>query len=940
MASFLLAALFVVSANTAFADTDTPGDTDGTVGVECVVLPGDKVNCVAGIDAGGNCAVDLNGGILCADLGLLCFVDADGDDWGSDTLVFDDGDGTCSSDGEAARGGDCHDDAPDANPSRIEVVGNEYDDDCSGRAQCWEDMDRDGFGVPHVRPDDGVLYANGRYLCDPDQHEATIGSGAFEDCDDSEPTAHPWHPTLGTFTEESDGGADVIGNAIDEDCDGVVLCWADRDRDGYGSERQWIADQDGDGECATGFLFESEVTGDCYDHFGDSTADGVPENTPRHDREGNPIAPDTVHPGADEIPADGVDQDCNSEEKCYRDSDDDGWAVLPEFALAGDVRLIPSDDLDCDDAMEAWLEFVGDCDDLDPDRHPDAEEIWYDDVDQDCDGNSDFDQDGDGFSLDEDCDDTDEFANPHQEEIPGNGVDEDCSGAVGCYQDLDADEWGSTVVIDDLDGDGECASPGESIIDSDCRDGDPTMDPDAPLIHPGAFEYVADNIDQDCDGRERCLTDSDLDGYSDDGSAALINLGFTDDTGLDIEGILDLDPAGHGGRIILSEDADCNEEGEGYWWTAQDCNDDDPAVHPQAWEIWYDGVDQNCDDHSDFDRDFDGFDIPEDCNDFNPLINPAANDVPGNLVDENCDEVILCFQNLDQDGYGTTDTVMDDGDHVCTAASGESTISGDCHDDNASAHPDGVEVVGNAYDDDCNGTADCFRDLDEDGFGTAVVVADDGVTDSQGHYFCDPSMEEASLSGDCHDDNPLANPLADEIPGNVYDDDCSGVAVCYLDLDGDDYGTDLIDDDGVIDQQSHIDDVGHYLCDPAAGEGSDGGDCDDSSAVVFPGAYEACEGIDNDCDELVDEDCPVDTAGDDADRDGSPYDEDCDDTDPLTYPGASEICDGRDNDCDGSTKDECGEVVGCVGGGVGITWSVLLLPLLIGRRRPGFSRGT
>ena len=36
----------------------------------------------------------------------------------------------------------------------------------------------------------------------------------------------------------------------------------------------------------------------------------------------------------------------------------------------------------------------------------------------------------------------------------------------------------------------------------------------------------------------------------------------------------------------------------------------------------------------------------------------------------------------------------------------------------------------------------------------------------------------------------------------------------------------------------------------------------------------------------------------DADGDGVVADDDCDDTDPTTFPGADEVCDGVDNNCD------------------------------------------
>ncbi len=95
-----------------------------------------------------------------------------------------------------------------------------------------------------------------------------------------------------------------------------------------------------------------------------------------------------------------------------------------------------------------------------------------------------------------------------------------------------------------------------------------------------------------------------------------------------------------------------------------------------------------------------------------------------------------------------------------------------------------------------------------------------------------------------------------------------------------------IDDDcdGIVDEGFDVDGDGYTTC---------GGDCDDADPAVNPGAAEVCNGGDDDCDGLVDE-------GFDADGDGyTTCGGDCDDVDPAVNPGAAEVCNGIDDECDG-----------------------------------------
>jgi len=90
-----------------------------------------------------------------------------------------------------------------------------------------------------------------------------------------------------------------------------------------------------------------------------------------------------------------------------------------------------------------------------------------------------------------------------------------------------------------------------------------------------------------------------------------------------------------------------------------------------------------------------------------------------------------------------------------------------------------------------------------------------------------------------------------------------------------------------------------------------GGDCDDDDNTIYPGAPEVADGVDEDCDGVIDEG----TEAFDDDGDGYNEDEgDCDDGNPFASPDADESCTGsQDLDCDGCVGAEdpdCGGTCG------------------------------
>jgi hypothetical protein len=386
---------------------------------------------------------------------------------------------------------------------------------------------------------------------------------------------------------------------------------------------------------------------------------------------------------------------------------------------------------------------------------------------------------------------------------------------------------------------------------------------------------------------------------------------------------------------LATQDAD----GDGY--TAdEDCDDDDPTVHPGGTEVC-DGVDNDCDDETDegvqdtwyADADGDGYGDPgaateacdapadhvasaTDCDDTDADIHPAGTE-RCNGQDDDCDGAVdeevqgTWFADMDGDGFGDAGAPLDD----CDPPEGTVADATDCDDTSAATRP-GADEVCDGQDNDCDGdidedaTATFYADADGDGHGDATRAAE----------ACDAPSGFVATDDDCDDTDPAVNPGASESCNGV-DDDCDGTtdeadavdaSVWYADTDADGYG-----------------DVSAttIACAAPSGSVADGTDCDDTDPAVHPAATEVCNSIDDDCDgDIDDDDASVDhTTGStfyaDADADG--YGDatastdacvapsgtvadatDCDDAAASVHPGATEVCNSIDDDCDGDIDDD------------------------------------
>jgi hypothetical protein len=845
----------------------------------------------------------------------IYYADGDGDSYGGTTTGL-----YCDQpSGYVATSTDCDDTAAAIHPGATEVCDSaDTDEDCDGLADDADGSAATSTKTTYYADSDSDSYGGDTSALSCDQPSGYVATST--DCDDTDSGDHP--------------GATEVCNGDDEDCDGVVddgvesTFYADTDGDGYGD----ASVTDAACSAASGYVTDST---DC-----DDTSAGI-------------------HPGATEVcDSADTDEDCDG----LADNADSSAATTTKSSYYadgdGDSYGGATTGLYCDQPS-GYVATSTDCDDTDAGDHPGAIEVCNGD-DEDCDGTVDdgvettfyADADSDGYgdasvtdaactpasgyvANSTDCDDTSATINPGATEVCDSAdTDEDCDGLA---DDADASASATTKTTYYADSDGDtyggatsglyCDEPsGYLATSTDCDDTDAG-------VHPGATE-VCNGDDEDCDG------------VADDGAESTF--------------YADADGDGYGDAGVT--DSACSA-GSGFVADATDCDDTSAAINPGATEVC-DGADtdEDCDGLADdadpstdaatettfhADTDSDGYGAAagvascdaaagyladgSDCDDTTAAVNPGADELC-DAVDDDCDGLVddadpdvsgvdTWYADSDADGYGDPDGAID----ACTQPATYVSDDTDCDDTDDAVNPGATEVCDDAdVDEDCSGAADdadagvdpttydaWVTDADTDGYGDAATAV----------LACDPTAAQVADDADCDDTDAAIHPGATEVC-NGTDDDCdarvddadtgvdsTGFSAFYADVDGDGYG----------DAASST-----AACDEPAGYVADAADCDDARATVNPLATEVCDGVDNDCDTLVDDlDASVDPATAsswylDADADGygtgtavlacdtpsgyTALDGDCDDASASYNPGAAEAdcTDPNDYNCDGS----------------------------------------
>jgi len=500
---------------------------------------------------------------------------------------------------------------------------------------------------------------------------------------------------------------------------------------------------------------------------------------------------------------DGLDNNCDGKTDEGCDDDQDGWCKTGA-TIAGLPAACSQDLAACNSGglpLPKWCaKGVLDCNDGDAKVHPGQAEFCGNQVDDDCDGETDADADGSSVKLDgcktfyndtdtdgygdlafkclcapsgtwtatnnTDCDDKDAKVNPKQKEICNNNKDDDCDkkdngyDAINCvsfWTDVDGDGYGT--------GKPACAC---APIDGYKATKGGDCDDKKAAIHPKVVE-ACDGLDNNCNGAtdepdakgcKAWYADSDKDTFGDPKKSACL----------------------------------CAAKAPFLTLQGKDCDDGKYNVNP--------GFKEQC-----------GDSLDNDCN--------GKTDEEGG---KNCSQL---FYDGDGDKFGAKGKSK----CLCDAANGYNvTKGGDCDDKVKTIHPEAVEIC-DGKDNNCDTKTDEACNVDGDGWCAKgkVVVGKPPICPKGG--------------GDCNDGNKAIHPTAKEIC-NGKDDDC---------VKGVDQGCDD-DGDGWCDKNMVT--IGKpTVCKKG------GGDCHDGKKGVNPAAKEICDSIDNNCAKGVDEGCDDDNDG-------------------------------------------------------------------------------
>ncbi|WP_173179852.1 MopE-related protein [Desulfosarcina ovata] len=402
------------------------------------------------------------------------YQDADNDGFGNASVSTE---ATEQPTGYVSDNTDCDDSDNTVHPGATELADGK-DNDCDGEVDegistYYRDADGDGYGT-----DTDTVNA----LEAPDGYVAVAG-----DCDDTDASVNPGATEVPYNGKDDDCNPDTLDDDLDQD--GYVLADDCDDTDAaVNPEATEVCDgidNNCDGQIDEGCgVYYQDADGDGYgnpDVSIDSTKqpDGYVENN----TDCNDTDPD-INPGAEEIPNNDVDENCDG--IAFMDIDLDG--VSDELDQCPDTPSGVSVDTNgCAatqiDADEDGYSSDVDCNDNDPDINPGATEIPNNDVDENCDGIAFMDADLDGVSdeLDQ-CPDT------------PSGVSVDANGCAATQIDADEDGYSSDV---------------------DCNDNDPD-------INPGVEEIPNNDVDENCDGIAENEPDAIDDTYNVDEDTALV----------------------------------------------------------------------------------------------------------------------------------------------------------------------------------------------------------------------------------------------------------------------------------------------------------------------------------------------------------------------------------------------------------------------------------